>query len=143
MITLRVRSATASATGSGVPGFARKFGMRAASTYGSITFAGRSTLLRYRKLYPAYTFAWFVTCTPARTDTSGSAVEAFAGGLQNPYDIVFNRQGQLFTADSDMELVVLGQREFAGLIDEVPGFARKLLTGMAARLRDADAKAVQ
>jgi CRP/FNR family transcriptional regulator, cyclic AMP receptor protein len=45
-------------------------------------------------------------------------------------------------ADSDMELVVLGQREFAGLIDEVPGFARKLLAGMAHRLRDADARSV-
>ena len=42
-------------------------------------------------------------------------------------------------AETDMELVVLGQREFAGLIDEVPGFARKLLAGMAQRLRDADA----
>ena len=46
-------------------------------------------------------------------------------------------------AETPMELVVLGQREFAGIIDEVPGFARKLLAGMAARLRDADAKAVQ
>jgi CRP-like cAMP-binding protein len=46
-------------------------------------------------------------------------------------------------AETPMELVVLGQREFAGIIDEVPGFARKLLAGMAARLRAADAKAVQ
>ena len=46
-------------------------------------------------------------------------------------------------AESDMELVVLGQREFAGIIDEVPGFARKLLAGMASRLRDSDAKSVQ
>lgn len=46
------------------------------------------------------------------------------------------------TAETDMELVVLGQREFAGIIDEVPGFARKLLAGMASRLRDADAKSV-
>ena len=45
-------------------------------------------------------------------------------------------------AETDMELVVLGQREFAGLIDEVPGFARKLLAGMAKRLRDADARSV-
>ena len=43
-------------------------------------------------------------------------------------------------AETDMELVVLGQREFAGLIDEVPGFARKLLAGMAKRLREADAR---
>ena len=47
------------------------------------------------------------------------------------------------TAQSPMEVVVLGQREFGGLIDEVPGFARKLLAGMARRLRDSDAKSVQ
>jgi CRP-like cAMP-binding protein len=47
------------------------------------------------------------------------------------------------TAQTEMELVVLGQREFGGLIDEVPGFARKLLAGMARRLRDSDAKSVQ
>jgi CRP/FNR family cyclic AMP-dependent transcriptional regulator len=46
-------------------------------------------------------------------------------------------------AESDMELVVLGQREFAGIVDEVPGFARKMLAGMAKRLRDADARSVQ
>src|SRR5262245_7510369 len=45
-------------------------------------------------------------------------------------------------AETDMELVVLGQREFAGLIDEVPGFARKLLAGMAHRLRESDAKSL-
>ncbi|HEX2738035.1 MAG TPA: cyclic nucleotide-binding domain-containing protein [Acidimicrobiia bacterium] len=47
------------------------------------------------------------------------------------------------TADTPMELVVLGQREFAAIIDEVPGFSRKLLAGLARRLRDADAKSVQ
>lgn len=46
-------------------------------------------------------------------------------------------------AETPMELVVLGQREFAGIIDEVPGFSRKLLAGMARRLRDADARSVQ
>jgi len=46
-------------------------------------------------------------------------------------------------ADTDMELVVLGQREFAGLLDEVPGFARKMLAGTAHRLREADARAIQ
>lgn len=47
------------------------------------------------------------------------------------------------TAETPMELVVLGQREFGGIIDEVPGFARKLLAGMARRLREADAHSVQ
>ena len=46
-------------------------------------------------------------------------------------------------ADTEMELVVLGQREFAGLLDEVPGFARKMLAGTARRLREADARAIQ
>lgn len=41
--------------------------------------------------------------TIIRTDTSGSAVELFAGGLQNPYDLAFNQEGELFTCDSDME----------------------------------------
>jgi CRP-like cAMP-binding protein len=48
------------------------------------------------------------------------------------------------TASTPMELVVLGQREFSALIDEVPGFAHKLLAGLARRLRAYDAeKAVQ
>src|SRR3954468_15738537 len=46
------------------------------------------------------------------------------------------------TAATDMELVVLGQREFAGLIDDVPGFARKLLGTLANRVREADAKTI-
>jgi CRP-like cAMP-binding protein len=46
------------------------------------------------------------------------------------------------TADSDMQVLVLGQREFAGVLDEVPGLARKMLAAMAGRLRDADAKAI-
>jgi CRP-like cAMP-binding protein len=43
-------------------------------------------------------------------------------------------------ADTDMTVLVLGQREFTGLLDEVPGLAHKLLSTMAARLREADAK---
>jgi putative heme-binding domain-containing protein len=38
-----------------------------------------------------------------RTDTEGSFVETFAGGLRNAYDMAFNRQGELFAYDSDME----------------------------------------
>jgi CRP/FNR family cyclic AMP-dependent transcriptional regulator len=44
-------------------------------------------------------------------------------------------------ADSDMRLLVLGQREFNGVLDEVPGLAHKLLRTMASRLRDSDSKA--
>jgi putative membrane-bound dehydrogenase-like protein len=41
--------------------------------------------------------------TVLRTDVNGAAVELVAGGLQNPYDLAFNAEGELFTADSDME----------------------------------------
>jgi CRP/FNR family transcriptional regulator, cyclic AMP receptor protein len=45
-------------------------------------------------------------------------------------------------ADSDMTLVVLGQREFLGVIDEVPAMAHKLLAALAGRLREADSRAL-
>ena len=38
-----------------------------------------------------------------RCDVSGETVERVAGGLRNPYDLAFDRQGDLFTHDSDME----------------------------------------
>lgn len=44
-------------------------------------------------------------------------------------------------ADSDMRLLILGQRQFNGLLDAVPALGRKLLAAMAGRLRDADSKA--
>jgi len=46
------------------------------------------------------------------------------------------------TAETSMELAVIGQREFSALIDEVPGFAHKLLAGLARRLREADSKSI-
>ncbi|HXT60615.1 MAG TPA: c-type cytochrome [Pirellulales bacterium] len=38
-----------------------------------------------------------------RTNTEGAQVELFAGGFRNPYDIAFNKDGELFTYDADME----------------------------------------
>ena len=46
------------------------------------------------------------------------------------------------TATEPTDLLVLGQREFAAVLDSHPGVARKLLTQMAARLREADTQAV-
>jgi len=47
------------------------------------------------------------------------------------------------TADTDMTLLVLDQRRFNGLLDDMPTLAHKLLAAMAQRIRDADARAVQ
>lgn len=38
-----------------------------------------------------------------RTDTEGLSVQLIAGGLRNPYDLAFNREGELFVHDADME----------------------------------------
>ena len=45
-------------------------------------------------------------------------------------------------ADTDTTLLVLGQREFSGVLDEIPGLAHKLLAAMAERLREADTKSL-
>ena len=44
------------------------------------------------------------------------------------------------TTTADTDLVVLGQRTFLTMVDESPAFARKLLLGLARRLRDLDAQ---
>lgn len=44
------------------------------------------------------------------------------------------------TALTDMSLLVLGQREFAAILDEVPGLAQKILASLAQRLRELDRK---
>ena len=43
-------------------------------------------------------------------------------------------------AATDLKLLVIGAREFAAIIDEVPPIAHKLLRTLAARIRDLDAK---
>ena len=39
----------------------------------------------------------------ARTDKDGKTWELIASGMRNPFDIAFNRDGELFTYDADME----------------------------------------
>ena len=42
------------------------------------------------------------------------------------------------TADTELTALVLSAREFAGVIEEVPGLAQKLLGELAARVRELD-----
>ena len=46
------------------------------------------------------------------------------------------------TAKTDMELFVVGQRQFNALLETVPTLSRKLISAMAARMREQDAKSV-
>jgi CRP/FNR family transcriptional regulator, cyclic AMP receptor protein len=45
-------------------------------------------------------------------------------------------------SDTDMDLLVLGQRQFNGVLDSVPALSRKMLAAMATRLREADDRAL-
>ena len=44
-------------------------------------------------------------------------------------------------SETEMRLLVLGQRQFNGVLDAVPALSRKLLAAMATRLRESDTKA--
>ncbi len=44
-------------------------------------------------------------------------------------------------SETDMDLLILGQRQFNGVLDAVPPLSRKLLAAMATRLRESDARA--
>lgn len=44
-------------------------------------------------------------------------------------------------SDTDMDVLVMSQRQFNGLLESVPTITRKLLSALASRLREADAKA--
>jgi CRP-like cAMP-binding protein len=46
------------------------------------------------------------------------------------------------TADTDVDAVLLGQREFNALLDVVPTLAHKLLIGLARRIHEVDNDAV-
>jgi CRP/FNR family transcriptional regulator, cyclic AMP receptor protein len=46
------------------------------------------------------------------------------------------------TADTDVDALILGQREFSALLDLVPTMAHKLLIGLARRIHDVDAQKV-
>jgi CRP/FNR family transcriptional regulator, cyclic AMP receptor protein len=47
-------------------------------------------------------------------------------------------RGATVTAVTSLELFVLGQREVAAVLDEWPGVSRRMLTALAARLRQAE-----
>lgn len=47
------------------------------------------------------------------------------------------------TAETALEVLVLGKREFGGLLSEIPTISHKLMVGMARRLHEADNKALR
>lgn len=45
------------------------------------------------------------------------------------------------TAQTELQVLVMDQREFAGLLDQIPGFANRILHNLAHRMRELDEKA--
>lgn len=44
-------------------------------------------------------------------------------------------------ADGRLEVLVIGAREFAALLDQVPSISRKMMVALSGRIRELDAKA--
>lgn len=66
-----------------------------------------------------------------RTLEPGSAVGEFALLDRGP-------RTATVVADTDCRVLVLGAREFAGILDEVPGLAHKIMANLAAKVRELD-----
>jgi|SRR4051794_5831171 CRP-like cAMP-binding protein len=81
----------------------------------------------------------------ARVERHGTKVATLASGDWFGELSLLDRAPRNATvvAETDMDLVVLGQRAFDALLDSVPKFEKKLLTGLARRLRQEDLKTVQ
>ncbi len=56
--------------------------------------------------------------------------------------LVSNERNATVEAATEMRLLVLGQREFAGVMTEVPTLSRKILSALCDRVRELDKKAV-
>jgi CRP-like cAMP-binding protein len=81
----------------------------------------------------------------ADVDRSGTVVATIGPGAFFGDLALLDRapRNATVTAKTDMELIVLGQREFTEMLDEAGGFARKLLIALAHRLREMDAQTRQ
>lgn len=86
---------------------------------------------------------FFIVDGQASVRRGGRRIAALGPGNYFGELALLDRQPRSATvvADSDMVLLNMGQREFNGLLEDVPALSRKLLAAMATRLREADSKA--
>jgi CRP/FNR family transcriptional regulator, cyclic AMP receptor protein len=83
---------------------------------------------------------FFIVNGTATVKRKGRKVTTLGPGQYFGELALLDRQPRSATvvAETDMELLVLEQRHFLGLIDTLPSLGRKLLGAMASRLREAD-----
>jgi CRP/FNR family transcriptional regulator, cyclic AMP receptor protein len=83
---------------------------------------------------------FFIVDGRASVRRGGRKVAALGPGDYFGELALLDRQPRSATvvADTDMVLLNMSQREFTGLLEEVPALCRKMLAAMAGRLREAD-----
>ena len=79
----------------------------------------------------------------AEVETAGQHVALLSAGQYFGELSLLTRapRNATVTAKSDMDVLVLGQREFSAILEDVPALSHKLLAVMAERLREADTQA--
>lgn len=84
--------------------------------------------------------AYVILDGTAAVERNGSSVTALGPGDQFGELALLDGgpRTATVTATSPMRLLVVGQRELAGVLDEVPGLANKLLASLATRIRTLD-----
>ncbi len=84
---------------------------------------------------------WFyaVVAGDAKLTAEGDAVgRVTAGQPINDVEVLRNEPATTtVTADSDLRVLVMGRREFLGMLDDVPGLARRLLERRIPQTRSA------
>ena len=78
----------------------------------------------------------------ARVERQGKKVAVLGAGSYFGELSLLDRRPRSATvvSETDLDVLVLDQRHFNALLDSVPTIARKLLSAMATRLREQDAK---
>ena len=84
--------------------------------------------------------AFVIVTGEAAVSRGGTTVPTLAPGAPAGERALVGRspRNATVTAVTPLRLLVLGQREFVGLMDSSPGFARTILAALAARLRAKD-----
>jgi len=84
--------------------------------------------------------AFVIVQGQARVDRNGKKVATLGPGACIGELALLDKGPRTATvrAETPLTVLVLGPREFSGLLDEVPGLSHKLLTALASRVRELD-----
>lgn len=83
---------------------------------------------------------FIITAGTARVERNGQLVATLSDGdvVGELAPLTGGARTATVTAEGPLELLVIGQREFAALLDEIPGFSTRILHELAQRMRAMD-----